>query len=154
MIKLRYPELLFERKILYKISEGNTTSHWKEFEPKSLKILLIYEEKEACMSEAVKQMLVKLVVACGYSENERLLINLTQRNISFSNIQNTLQPEMVLVFGDVKLGGNISSLAPNHPVSIGEVVFIKTDSPVKLTTDEKGKAALWKGIKEGLKLIR
>lgn len=154
MIKLRYPELLFERKILYKISDEYATSHWKEFEPKSLKILLIYEEKETDMSEAVKQMLAKLVVACGYSDNEKLLINLTQQSISLANVQNTLQPEMVLVFGDVKLGGNISSLAPNHPMSIGKVVIIKTDSLVKLTTDEKGKAALWKGIKEGLKQLK
>lgn len=153
MIKLRYPELLFEREKVYKISGGHSASDWKEFEPKSLKILLIFEESEKDITEATGQMLNKLVVACGYSDNEKLLVSFAQRSISLSNIQNTLQPEMVLLFGDVELGGNISSLTRNQAVLIGEVVFIKTDSLVKLTTDEKGKAALWKGIKEGLKLI-
>ena len=154
MLKLNYPELLFERTKVYKVSDSEATSNWKDFTPKSAKILLVFEQKSTQLSEATQQMLTKLVTACGFSAHEKLLINSADKKIVLSDIQNLIQPQMVLVFGEVKLGGNITSLPLNYPLSIGQVVFIKTHELEKLTADDKGKAALWKGIKEGLNLIK
>lgn len=154
MLKLQYPELLFERTKVYKVSGHTAISDWKGFQPKSAKILLVFEQNAGSLSEATQQMLSKLVTACGFSDHEKLLINYTEKNLTLTDIQNSIQPQMVLVFGDVKLGGNITSLAKNYPLPIGEVVFIKTEELGKLTADDKGKAALWKAIKEGLKLVK
>jgi hypothetical protein len=154
MITLQYPELLFEKTKVYKITHSSNAAEPKEFHVKNPQILLVFEESEVPISEPVQQMFSKLVAACGFSDNEKLLINYAEQLITLSDIQNKLQPKLVLLFGDLKLGGNIAMLKANNPTRLGENVFIKTEQPQKLVTNNAGKTALWKAIKHALTLIK
>jgi hypothetical protein len=154
MIELKYPELIFDRTKIYKVGSNNGTLQPIDFGVKSPKIVLIFDGSSEKMSEAINQMLAKLVTACGFEETEKLLINSAEYQLSLSDIQNRLCPKLVLLFGEIKLGGNIAGLKMNTPALLGGNVFIKADSLNKLVNHDAGKATLWKGIKQALTLIK
>lgn len=150
MILLQHPELLFEKTTVYKI----TTTKAKEFNVKSPQILLVFDETNQQLAEPVMQMLSKLVAACGFKDDEKLLINVANETLSLSHIQNQLKPKLVLLFGELKLGGNISALMPNSPALLGNNVFIKTQPLNKLVSSDAEKASLWKAIKQALTQVK
>lgn len=150
-MKLQAPALLFSNQKIYKTNIAATTPVSNE----KVKLLLVYSDNSAGLSSSQTDMLMKMVAACGFKAEEKLLINFAKHGLSLASIALTF-PEalLVIVFGDIPLSKNMALPKKNFPVQMGDQFFIYTLPVAMLETDKTEKTRLWNALQRVLMLLK
>lgn len=151
MIKISHPELLFNGEKLFRSSLSSTLLKDNKLNRKN-KLVLAYDNSGTELSADHKELLEKLASACKYSIDQTLLLNLAMEKGSIAEIQNNYNPNVILLFGDVKVSRNITGLRKNFPYNFGGVKVLRAESLEKLQKDKSEKSALWGSLQEMLNL--
>jgi hypothetical protein len=148
-LEIHYPELLFDRQRIYRISSSVDK---KSEALNDCKLLVCYSSKIELHS-ATTDMLNKLIGACKVSDADVVYLNLYNNDYSFADAINEYNPEVVLIFGEISLRSNMASLFKNHIFEIGAIKLIRTDSLDDVFNNKKGeKTNLWSALKQLYKL--
>lgn len=145
VLKVNYPELLFDRQRIYRISsvvDKNLTAS------RSAKLLVCYSSKTE-LTVQHSEMLSKLIAACKVSDADVQYLNLCNEMYSFSDLLKSYSPEVVLVFGEVPFRSNMATLFKNHIFEIGDSKLLRTDAIEDVFSNKKGeKNSLWAALKQ------
>jgi hypothetical protein len=150
-MKLQLPALLFANQKIYKTNFAANSP----VSDKKVKLLLVYSDNSANLSSSQTDMLIRIVAACGFKAEEKMLINIAKEDLSLARIALTF-PEtlLVIVFGDIALSKNILLPKKNFPVQIGSQFLIYTSPIAKLETDKTEKTRLWNALQRVLALLK
>ncbi len=148
MIKLTNADLLFEKQPVYRVltskSALSATPH---------KVIIVYRSAAAELPASQKEMLEKLVVACKYKVEDVVYVNTgISGEMSLGVLKATYSPEVVLVFGEVKVSHNLPALKRNQPFELNGLKVLQAEELDKLHSNAKEKGVLWVGLQKMMAL--
>jgi hypothetical protein len=147
MIKLNSPELLFDKHKLYvhltNVGKNEEMPHIND----DTQALVLYAAKNSEITDAQKEMLDKMMVACKFTPNQVQYMNVNGLKVALGQLFGNKTPKLVLLFGKLPLSGNLGQLAKHHPVTLGGVNVILTEQLDKLEVSNADKKALWETLK-------
>ncbi len=150
MIELSNPGLLFNKQKIFHLRDSVTTTITKH---NTTKALVVYNSPGETLAEPVKQMLDKLILACQFNAEQTQYVNVHfTGNISLGKMQSLYNPAVVLIFGDVDISHNLSSLKKNYPYDFSGVKVLNADSLELLVKNDAAKKSLWGVLKKMLGL--
>src|SRR5262249_39544988 len=150
MLALSTPQQLFSRKGLYHIN-GLAGEKFSEISP--AKVLLLYEYAEPELPGQLKGMLEKILLACKYKQEDAAFINVKYKSdIIQGSLWSLYNPELILLFGNIKLSRNTTALKKNVPYTFGKLKMIQSETLEILDKNSQEKQALWNSLKQMLGL--
>ena len=150
MIKLDAPSLLFGSNRIY-VTGAKTTANTLNANEKA-RVCLVFANKEEKLAGPVEEMLNKLAAACGFKEDEKVLINATFRTFSLAQAQLLSKLELVILFGKIPLPANMVDIPKNTPVKLGSLSLVVAEELTKLQADGAEKNKLWNALRRALNI--
>jgi DNA polymerase III psi subunit len=147
-MELNYPQTLYHKEKIWKVSGPNKPAI-PEINKES-RLIVLYDNPSQELPAHLKEMLIKLIQACRFKPEETTYVNFTFSPISLQNIN--CDPELILIFGDLKISRNTSSLFKNQPYELNGIKILRTERLEKLEQMKAEKAALWSALQQTLNL--
>jgi|GEM_PF-5560384 DNA polymerase III psi subunit len=143
---IEQPETLFIGvKTFSKIEMQHTSSN--------AKVAVVIDEGGAELSPAQSELLFKILASVKVSEQEVVILNSANTQVSISVIKNNFAAQYALVFSTnaKALGENL--LIPVYEVfTIDEVKVLRAASIAKIMTNAEHKSVLWKCLRQMFEL--
>jgi hypothetical protein len=150
MIQISAPEALFSKQKVFRFDKNVD----KGSDIRSVyKVVVIYETPQPELPAAQNDMLLKLIAACQFKQEEVYYINRSLlEDISLGNLQNRFSPQFILIFGEINLSRNITGIKKNAVYQLSGVKVIYTDSLVTLEKNPQAKKTLWGSLQKMLEI--
>lgn len=148
-MQINSPQTLFQKQKIYRIKKEQSLT----VQDRPIKVIVLYENESAELPVSLADMLNKLILACKFNKEEALYINNKINPVSLAILYSTYQPEVILIFGEMKLSNNLAGLKKNYPYEINGVKILRTETLESLEKIKAEKSALWESLQQmfGLK---
>jgi len=150
MLELSSPDLLFNKQKVFHLIDSVTKT---TIEKSLRKAVIVFDVTPEIIAPAMTEMLDKLIQACRFKPEETIYLNARfASDVSLITLQNTYQPDVVLIFGDVVISRNLTKLRKNFPYELNGVKIVNAESMELLLKNDAAKKALWGVLKKMLNL--
>lgn len=151
MITIQYPELLFEKQKLYRLSKSveKTSSNDPET---AIGMLVVYSQAAKVLAESNKLLLDNLAKACKLNQENVRYVNATCQLEQLTEWELRYPNALILLLGDISFDTKFQQVSVNELKKIEQNSLLKALPIEQLSESKEAKAELWRLLQIHFKL--